>query len=90
LFGSAENSLLNHFVVNALQVPIILASPDAAPIGNVLIQALALRHIPSLGEGREILRNSLKTQAIVPHPASWDAAASRMLELEAPTTELAL
>ena len=89
LFGSAENSLLNHFVVNALQVPIILASPEAAPIGNVLIQALALRHIPSLGEGLEILRNSLKTQAIVPHPASWDTAASRMLELESPATELA-
>lgn len=90
LFGGAENGLLNHFIVNALQVPIILASPDAAPIGNVLIQALALRHIPSLGEGREILRNSLKTQAIVPHPASWNTAANRMLELVSTSTEMAL
>jgi rhamnulokinase len=81
LLGGAENSLLNHFIVNALQVPVILASPDAASIGNVLVQALALRHIPSLGEAREILRNSLKTQAIVPHPASWETAADRMLEL---------
>ena len=84
LFGGAENGLLNHFVVNALQVPVILASPDAAPVGNLLVQALALRHIPSLGEGREILRNTIKTQAIVPHPASWEAVASRMLELTAP------
>lgn len=90
LFGGAENSLLNHFIVNALQVPIILASPDAAPTGNILVQALALRHIPSLGEGREILRNSLKTEAIVPHPASWDTAASRLLELVATTSEMAL
>jgi rhamnulokinase len=81
LLGGAENSLLNHFIVNALQVPVILTSPDAAPMGNVLVQALALRHIPSLGEAREILRNSLKTQAIVPHPAPWETAADRMLEL---------
>ncbi|MCC6820472.1 MAG: rhamnulokinase [Verrucomicrobia subdivision 3 bacterium] len=86
LFGAAENGLLNHFVVNALQVPVILASPEAAAIGNVLVQALALRHIPSLGEAREILRNSIKTQAIIPHPTSWDTAATRMLELTA--TEL--
>ena len=83
LLGGAENSLLNHFVVNALQVPVILASPDAAPIGNVLVQALAMRHIPSLGEAREILRNSFKTQAIIPHPTSWDTASNRMLELVA-------
>lgn len=89
LFGGAENGLLNHFVVNALQVPVILASPDAAPMGNVLVQALALRHLPSLGEAREILRNSLKTQAIIPHPASWDAAATRMLDLVATATEMA-
>ncbi len=83
LFGGAENGLLNHFIVNALQVPVILASPDAAAIGNVLVQALALRHIPSLGEAREILRHSIKTQAIIPHPASWETASNRMLELVA-------
>jgi rhamnulokinase len=83
LFGGAENGLLNHFIVNALQVPVILTSPDSGPIGNVLVQTLALRHIPSLGEAREILRNSIKTQAIVPHPASWETVANRMTELVA-------
>lgn len=81
LFGGAENGLLNHFIVNALQVPVILTSPDSGPIGNVLMQTLALRHTPSLGEAREILRNSIKTQAIVPHPASWETVANRMQEL---------
>ncbi len=83
LFGGAENGLLNHFIVNALQVPVILTSPDSGAIGNVLVQTLALRHIPSLGEAREILRNSIKTQAIVPHPASWEMVANRMAELVA-------
>ena len=86
LFGGAANGLLNHFFVNALQVPVILASPDAAAFGNVLVQALALGHIPSLGEAREILRNSVKNQPIIPHPTSWDTAFNRMLELVATPT----
>ena len=81
LLGAAENGLLNHFIVNALQVPVILASPDAAPIGNVVMQALGLGHIPSMDEAREILRSSSKAQAIIPHPTSWDTAANRMSEL---------
>ena len=90
LFGGAGNGLLNYFIVNALQVPAILASPDAAPLGNVLVQALALRHLPSLGEAREVLRNSSKPQAIIPHPASWDQMAERMRELAPNATSPAI
>lgn len=86
LMGGTENGLLNHFVVNAVQVPVILVLPEAAAIGNVLVQALALGHIPSLGEAQEILRSSIKTQAIIPHPTSWDTASNQMLELVASTT----
>jgi len=81
LMGSGENSLLNNFMANALQLPVILASPDVAPMGNVLIQSLALGHIQSLGEGRELIRRSFRTQAIIPHPATWDSAAERLLNL---------
>ena len=79
--GGGENSLLNNFIANALQLPVVLASPDVTPMGNVLIQSLALGHIQSLGEGREIVRRSFRTQAIIPHPASWDEAAERLLNL---------
>jgi rhamnulokinase len=83
LFGAGENNLLNHFIVNALQVPAIIASPDAASIGNVVVQALTLGHIGSLEAAHEILRNSYKIQAIIPHPASWEVAAEKMNELTA-------
>ncbi|MCO5052133.1 MAG: FGGY family carbohydrate kinase [Verrucomicrobiae bacterium] len=85
LFGAGENTLLNHFIVNAFQVPAIIASPDAAAIGNVIVQALTLRHIPSLEAAHEILRSSYKIQAIIPHEVDWDTPALRQSELAAAT-----
>lgn len=81
LFGAGENNLLNHFLVNALQVPAIIASPDAASIGNVVVQALTLGHINSLEAAHEILRSSYKIQAIIPHHSSWHVAAERLQEV---------
>jgi rhamnulokinase len=81
LMGGEQNSLLNNFISNALQLPVVLVSADAAPIGNVLVQALTLGHVPSLEAGREIVRRSFRTQAIIPHPATWDNAAERLLNL---------
>jgi len=81
LIGSGESSLLNNFMANALQLPVILASPDVGPMGNVVVQSLTSGHIQSLGEGRELIRRSFRTQAIIPHPNSWDSAAERLLTL---------
>lgn len=87
LLGAGENSLLNHFIVDALQIPGIIVSPDAAAIGNVMVQALTLGHIKSLEAAHEILCNSNKIQAINPHGDSWHTAADRMAELaSAPVT----
>lgn len=81
LFGAGENNLLNHFIVNALQVPAIIASPDAASIGNVMVQALTLGHISSLDAAHDILRNSYKLQAIIPHNSPWHVAADRLRDI---------
>jgi len=89
LFGAGENNLLNHFIVDALQVPAIIASPDAAAIGNVVVQALALGHIESLEAAHQILRSSYKIQAIIPHQSSWHTAAERAAELATATAATA-
>lgn len=89
LFGAGENNLLNHFIVDALQVPAIIASPDAAAIGNVVVQALTLGHIDSLEAAHEILRSSYKIQAIIPHQSSWHTAAERVAEFSAAATATA-
>ena len=81
LFGGGENMLLNHLITNALQAPVVLVSPDAAPIGNILIQAQALGHIQSPIQARDIVRESFKSNIIIPHHVDWDGAYNRFVEL---------
>jgi rhamnulokinase len=81
LFGASANALLNHFTANAVQRPVILAPADSTAVGNVMGQALALGHIGSLAEAREVVRNSFKVQKLLPHAAAWDAAYARLSQL---------
>ena len=81
ILAGSSNIMLNHFTANALNIPAILASPNAAAIGNVMVQALALGHIKTLEEAREIVRRSVKLEAIIPHTTSWDPAYERFLAL---------
>lgn len=86
ILPGASNITLNHFTANALGVPAVFASPNAAAIGNVMVQALALGHVKTLEEARDIVRRSFKLEGIVPHASSWDAAYERFLALsEVPT-----
>jgi sugar (pentulose or hexulose) kinase len=80
LLGDSGNSLLNHFIANALQIPIVIAPADATSIGNVMVQAVALGHIKSLDEARETARHSFKMEAIIPHAAAWNAAYDRLAQ----------
>jgi rhamnulokinase len=81
LMGSSTNPLLNHFTANAVQRPVIVAPSDIAPVGNVIGQALALGHIQSLAEAREIVRSGLKLQKLIPYAVTWDAAYARLSQL---------
>ena len=84
LLGGSTNSLLNHFTANALQVPVVTVSGDSVAIGNTVVQALALGHIKSLQQAREIVRHAVKTETITPHAAVWNAAYDRLSELAPP------
>lgn len=81
LLGASTNPLLNHFTANAIQRPVIVAPADTTAIGNVLGQALALGHISSLGEARQVVRNGLKLQKLIPYATAWDAAYARLAQL---------
>jgi rhamnulokinase len=76
--GGTKNTLLNHFTANALQIPVVIGPSEATSAGNVLVQAMALGHVRSLAEAREILHRSISLQTIQPQPVSWDAAVERM------------
>ena len=87
LLGDVRNSLLNHFIAYALQIPVVIAPADSTAIGNVIVQALALGHIKSLVHARQILRQSFKAATITPHASVWSSAYDRLLELTADQTE---
>jgi len=79
--GGTKNSLLNHFTANALQIPVVIGPTEAAAAGNVLVQAMALNHVPSLEEARKIVRDSFSMEIIQPHVAAWSAAYDRLEKL---------
>jgi rhamnulokinase len=81
LLDGSNNALLNHFAANAVRRPLVVAPPDTTAIGNVIVQALALGHLESLAQAREVVRNSFKTETLLPHTASWDTAYDRLTNL---------
>ena len=81
VLGEASNTLSNNFISNALQVPVVVASTNATAVGNILVQALALGHIQSLAEGREIVRQCCKMETIFPYASAWNTAYDRFVEL---------
>ncbi len=79
--GGTRNSLLNHFTANALQIPVDIGPTEATAAGNVLVQAMALGHVPSLEQARKIVRDSFSTEIIQPHAAAWNSAYERLEKL---------
>jgi rhamnulokinase len=81
VLGGKSNLLLNHFLANALQIPVVIVSNQAAAVGNVAVQALALGHIPSVEHARELVKPCLKMHTINPHATAWTKAFERFLDL---------
>ena len=51
---------------------------EATAAGNVVLQAIALDHLPSLSAARELIRNSSTVRRFDPRDREqWDAAFSR-------------
>lgn len=83
VLGGRSNSLLNHFLANALQLPVVVVPAEAAAVGSVVVQALALGNIAAPENARELVGRSLKMRTINPHARAWTEAFDRFLELNA-------
>jgi len=80
--GGSKNLLLNQFAANALQIPVIAGPAECTALGNILVQAIAQDHLPSLAAAREVVRNSFEVQSIAPQAkAEWDSAFTRFEKL---------
>ncbi len=80
--GGTRNRLLSQFTADAIGRPVVTGPIEATAAGNVVMQALALGHIASLEEGREVVRNSFDVVSYEPSgQPGWDEAYTRLLDL---------
>jgi rhamnulokinase len=80
--GGMQNELLCQFAADAMQRPVVAGPIEATAMGNMLMQALAMGHIDSLAQGREIIRQSFEMRAYEPgNGAPWAEAYGRYLDL---------
>jgi rhamnulokinase len=80
--GGTQNELLNQMTADVCGRPVIAGPVEAAAIGNVLVQAMAIGRIKSLAEAREIVRMNFDVKRYEPaNSGKWDAAYRRYLEI---------
>ncbi len=79
--GAAKHALLNNFIANALQIPVILCPKETTATGNILVQAIALKHVESLDAARRLAGQSLRCETIQPYAGVWDKAFSKLQQL---------
>lgn len=80
--GGSKNPLLNQFAADACGVPVLAGPAEATAIGNILVQAIALGHLPSLAAGRDLVAASFPLERFTPRNlAAWDAACERFIRL---------
>ena len=56
--GGTQNRLLNQLTADATMRAVVTGPIEATAAGNVVIQAIALGHLSSIEEGRQVIRNS--------------------------------
>jgi len=73
---------LNQFTANATGRLVVAGPVEATAIGNILMQAIGLKHLGTLAEARSVIRTSFDPQEYEPtNGAVWDEAYSRFLKV---------
>jgi rhamnulokinase len=77
--GGTKNRLLNQMAADATRRTVVAGPVEATAIGNILMQAIALKHLGSLAEARGLVRTSFAPEVYEPQDAAgWDEAYSRL------------
>jgi rhamnulokinase len=80
--GGTQNTLLCQFTANATNVPVIAGPVEATAIGNIMVQAIALGCLPSIAEGRKLIRQSFDLVEYHPQEQdAWDEAYQRFVKI---------
>ena len=80
--GGTKNRLLNKFTADATGRTVVTGPVEATAIGNILMQAIAMKHLNSLAEAREVVRASFEPEVYAPQRSTdWDDAYARLLKI---------
>ena len=80
--GGANNELLCQYSANALGIPVVAGPTEATAIGNIMIQAKALKQVSSMEEIRTMVANSFETKTFLPHePEVWESQMARFKKI---------
>ncbi|HEY2599137.1 MAG TPA: rhamnulokinase family protein [Candidatus Dormibacteraeota bacterium] len=78
LGGGARNGLLCQMTADASHRPVLAGPVEATAIGNVILQAMALKLVGSLEQGRELVRRSIELNTYEPRSTEiWTPAWER-------------
>lgn len=73
--GGIKDKMLCRFTANATGREVVAGPVEATSIGNIAVQAMALKEIGSLSQAREIIRKSFPMEVYQPEQtADWDEA----------------
>jgi len=77
--GGTKNKLLNQFTADSTGRTVITGPVEATAIGNILMQAIGMKHLSSLAEAREVVRVSFESEIYEPkQTAGWDEVYARL------------
>ena len=80
--GGARNELLCGWTANAAELPVAAGPVEAAVVGNLSVQAIALGELGSVDEARRLVRDSFEPTVHEPEPSSaWAEARGRFHDL---------
>ncbi len=80
--GGTQNKQLCQATADATNRRVLAGPVEATAAGNVIIQAMAVGEIGSLGEGRALVGRSFPLAEYLPHrPEKWDAAYAKFAAL---------
>lgn len=81
--GGSQSGLLNQLTADLTGRKVLAGPVEATAIGNLLLQAMALGEIDSLGDLRRVVRDSFPLQTYQPQPAGqWQQARQRFAQWE--------
>ena len=82
--GGAKNTLLNQFVADCIDRPVLAGPVEATAIGNIIGQALADGFISDIVEGHRLIRKSFDIINYLPDPSKkskWNCGYEKFLKL---------